>query len=38
LKIIQKSVLIKRNGSFGLDVFDSSQEFLEGFCGHGNFP
>jgi hypothetical protein len=36
LKIIQKSVLIKWNGSFGLDVFDWWLEFVEGFCGHGN--
>ena len=37
MKIIQKSVLIKWNGNFGLDVFDSWLEFLEGVCGHGNF-
>ena len=38
LKIIQMSVLIKRNVSFGLDVFDWWQEFLEVFCICGNFP
>ena len=37
LKVIQKSILIKWDGSLGLDVFDSWQEFLEGFSEHGDF-
>ena len=38
LKKMQKSVLINWDGRIGLDVFDSWQEFLEGFSEHGNFP
>ena len=37
LKIIQKSIIIERNWSFGLDVFHSLLELLEGFCGRVNF-
>jgi hypothetical protein len=37
LKIIQKFVLIRWNGSFGLNVFDWWLEFVEGFCGQGNY-
>jgi hypothetical protein len=36
LKIKQKSVLRKWDGRFGLGVFDSWQEFLEGFSEHGS--
>jgi hypothetical protein len=35
---ITKNVLIKRDGRFGLSVFDSWKEFLECFSVHGNFP
>ena len=38
LKIIQKCVLIKWDGRFGFVVFDSWQEFLEGFSEEGNLP
>jgi len=38
LKIIQHSVLLNLNGSFGLDELDLWLEFLEGFFRHGNFP
>ena len=34
LKIIEKSVLVKLNWTFGLNVFDSLQEFLESFREH----
>jgi hypothetical protein len=37
LKVIQKSTLINWDGKLGLDVFDSWQELLECFCGHGDF-
>ena len=36
LKVMQKAVLIKWDGRFGLDVFYSWHEFLEDFSEHGN--
>jgi hypothetical protein len=37
LKVIQKSVLINRDGRLGLDAFGSWQEFQEGFSEHSDF-
>jgi len=36
-KLKQISALIEWNRSFRFDVFESWLEFLEEFCGHGNF-